>query len=65
MAKAKAKERRDTNKSRRDHQVPVDRSDAPREDEPRGEVVPDKGGSGAPQGGRIDGRHGDQEGIRY
>ena len=65
MAKAKAKERRAANKSRRDHRPGVDRSDAPREEQPRGEVVPDKGGSGAPQGGQIDGRQGEQEGIRY
>jgi hypothetical protein len=59
MAKAKAKDRRAPNES------PKDRSDAPREEEPRGQVVADKGGSGAPQGGRIDGRHGEQEGTRY
>jgi hypothetical protein len=59
MPKAKAKDRR------KPTEAPRDRSEAPREEEPRGEVVADKGGSGAPQGGRIDGRHGDQEGIRY
>jgi hypothetical protein len=59
MAKARVKDRH----GRRDN--PKDRSGSQREEQPRGEVVADKGASGAPQGGRIDGRHGEQEGIRY
>ena len=40
-------------------------SDAPREERPQGEVVEDAGGSGAPSGGQVDGRQGDQQGIKY
>ena len=29
-----------------------------------GEMNPDKGGAGAPQGGRVHGRQGDQQGIK-
>lgn len=31
---------------------------------PRGQVAEGKGASGAPEGGQIDGRQGDQEGMR-
>ena len=40
-------------------------ADAPREERPQGEVVENAGGSGAPSGGQVDGRQGDQQGIKY
>jgi hypothetical protein len=40
-------------------------ADAPRTEEPTGEVVHESGASGAPSGGQQDGRQGDQQGIRY
>lgn len=39
-------------------------SDAPREEIPLGETVTDTEGGGAPSGGQINGRQGDQQGMR-
>ncbi len=44
--------------------TPKNRSESEREEERHGETVEDKGASGAPQGGQIDGRQGDQQGMK-
>lgn len=44
--------------------APKNRRESEREAQQRGQVVKDKGASGAPEGGQIDGRQGDQEGMR-
>lgn len=44
--------------------TPKNRGESEREEEQHGETVEDKGGSGAPQGGQIDGRQGDQQGTK-
>ena len=44
--------------------TPKNPRDSEREEEQHGETVEDKGGSGAPQGGQIDGRQGDQQGMK-
>jgi len=44
--------------------TPKSRRESEREEEQHGETVEDKGGAGAPQGGQIDGRQGDQQGIK-
>ncbi len=44
--------------------TPKNRRESERAEQPHGQTVDDKGASGAPQGGQIDGRQGDQEGLR-
>jgi hypothetical protein len=44
--------------------TPKNRRESEREEEQRGEVVQENGGSGAPQGGQIHGRQGDQQGMK-
>jgi hypothetical protein len=39
--------------------------DAPREETPGGQTAPDVGGAGAPTGGQVRGREGDQQGTKY
>jgi hypothetical protein len=47
------------------NRTPDSRDENPREQGLGGEAVADKGAAGAPQGGRIDGRHGEQQGTKY
>jgi hypothetical protein len=44
--------------------APKNRRQSERKEQKRGQIAADKGASGAPQGGQIDGRQGDQEGMR-
>lgn len=44
--------------------TPRSRRESEHDEERRGETVEDRGGSGAPQGGQIDGRQGDQQGTK-
>jgi len=44
--------------------TPKNRRESERKEQPRGGVVREAGGSGAPEGGQVDGRQGNQEGMR-
>jgi hypothetical protein len=44
--------------------APRNRRESEREEQQRGQVARDTDGAGAPEGGQIDGRQGDQEGMR-
>ncbi len=44
--------------------TPENRRESVRDEEQHGETVEEHGGSGAPQGGQIDGRQGDQQGMK-
>jgi hypothetical protein len=44
--------------------MPKNRREFEQKEQQRGQVVPDTGGAGAPEGGQVDGRQGDQEGTR-
>jgi hypothetical protein len=44
--------------------APKNRRESERKEQRRGQTVRDTDGAGAPEGGQIDGRQGDQEGMR-
>ena len=53
-----------TEHARPTNEAPENRAESEQDEPLKGQVNPDRGSSGVPQGGQINGRQGEQQGIK-